>query len=462
MLAKADERFTDLCLDLDLDKKFVKMNEETLSDVDLEDVSSDESEFEGYSSSNNSEDENEVGNIDLGANPWVRAYPPEDEADPAFSFDETVGPKNCPPPASPPISYVYLFLTVDFLTSIVTHTNNYATNFLNNNRDNLRRHSISRKWTPTTVAEIKAFFAIIINMGLNRKPTLFSYWSKSDSQQTPWFGQVMPRLRFQLLLKFFHLTRSNLPRPGQQGYDACARFQPMIEQFNSKSRHHYTPRQNLSVDESLIGTKNRTQLIQYLPNKHHHKWGIKLWMLCESLTAYLLACFVYRGKRDRPEAGDGRGLAHRVVVTLLQMGSYLRKGYHVFIDNFFTSVALLKELYNSKTYATGTVRQNSKGPPKLIKNKLEPNESAFFRQDFLLATSYREKKTQKKPVLLLSSKSVADVTEVEIRQRGGGDGDRVVRRKPNVVLDYNKSMGGVDQSDMMLYAYLDERRTVKY
>ena len=91
------------------------------------------------------------------------------------SFDETVGPKNCPPPASPPISYVYLFLTVDFitfLTSIVTHTNNYATNFLNNNRDNLRRHSISRKWTLTTVAEIKAFFAIIINMGLNRKPTL--------------------------------------------------------------------------------------------------------------------------------------------------------------------------------------------------------------------------------------------------------------------------------------------------
>ena len=166
-------------------------------------------------------------------------------------------------------------------------------------------------------------------MGLNRKPTLSSYWSKSDSQQTHWFGQVMPRLRFQLLLKFFHLTRSNLPRTGQQGYDACARFQPMIEQFNSKSRHHYTPRQNLSVDQSLIGTKNRTQFIQYLPNKHHHKWGIQLWMLCESLTAYVLACFVYKGKRDRPEAGDGRGLAHRLVVTSLQMGNYLRKGYHV-------------------------------------------------------------------------------------------------------------------------------------
>ncbi|KAI8789816.1 trichohyalin, partial [Biomphalaria glabrata] len=33
---------------------------------------------------------------------------------------------------------------------------------------------------------------------------------------------------------------------------------------------------------------------------------------------------------------------------------------------------------------------------------------------------------------------------------------------PVTVLDYNKHMGGVDQTDMMLYFYLDERRTIKY
>lgn len=31
-----------------------------------------------------------------------------------------------------------------------------------------------------------------------------------------------------------------------------------------------------------------------------------------------------------------------------------------------------------------------------------------------------------------------------------------------MVLDYNQHMGGIDTFDMMLYAYLDERRTMKY
>ena len=57
-----------------------------------------------------------------------------------------------------------------------------------------------------------------------------------------------------------------------------------------------------------LETKNKTRLLQYMPNKHHHKWGIKLWMLCESASAYVLACFVYRGKAEHPDPNDQRGL----------------------------------------------------------------------------------------------------------------------------------------------------------
>ncbi|GFO05420.1 PiggyBac transposase uribo2 [Plakobranchus ocellatus] len=113
-------------------------------------------------------------------------------------------------------------------------------------------------------------------MRLIRKPTRFAYWSTSDSQQTPWYGKVMPRMRFQLVLKIVHLTRANLLRADQKGNDACGRFQPIIDQFNTPYRYHFNPRQKLSIDETFIGAKNRPQLFPYLPNKHHHKWGIKL------------------------------------------------------------------------------------------------------------------------------------------------------------------------------------------
>lgn len=36
------------------------------------------------------------------------------------------------------------------------------------------------------------------------------------------------------------------------------------------------------------------------------------------------------------------------------------------------------------------------------------------------------------------------------------------KTKTVTVVDYNKHMDGVDQTDMMLYFYLDERRTIKY
>jgi hypothetical protein len=34
--------------------------------------------------------------------------------------------------------------------------------------------------------------------------------------------------------------------------------------------------------------------------------------------------------------------------------------------------------------------------------------------------------------------------------------------KPKIITSYNKFLGGIDYSDMVLYAYLDERQTVRY
>lgn len=42
------------------------------------------------------------------------------------------------------------------------------------------------------------------------------------------------------------------------------------------------------------------------------------------------------------------------------------------------------------------------------------------------------------------------------------NGNKRGRVKPCIVNCYNRYMGGVDESDKMLYVYLDERRTVKY
>ena len=86
----------------------------------------------------------------------------------------------------------------------------------------------------------------------------------------------MARDRFIILLKFLHFTNNtNLYPSNNQEYDPCSRFQPLVDHANTLFQHHYVPHQYISIDESLVGTKNHTQVLQYMPNKKYHRWGIK-------------------------------------------------------------------------------------------------------------------------------------------------------------------------------------------
>lgn len=84
------------------------------------------------------------------------------------------------------------------------------------------------------MAEMKAFITVILNMGLNRNPTIQSYWATSDSQYTPLYGKMISRARFESIIQFFHMVdNSRLHRVGQPGYDhvpkCCPCWKPQID-----------------------------------------------------------------------------------------------------------------------------------------------------------------------------------------------------------------------------------------
>lgn len=174
-----------------------------------------------------------------------------------------------------------------------------------------------------------------------------------------------------------------------------------------------------------------------------------------------MSMLCYKGKKDSSTNKDSQklyGLGYVVVTSLLQPCNYLNKGFHVFCDNLFTSVSLVKQLYNLQTFLTGTVRKNKKHLPNGVKERFEVGGKKYYRNGNVAALTYRQKKSQKQNVILLSSK--AEIKDVEDTKRRHG---RVAtEKKPQMILDYCKHMGGTDTFDMMLYAYLDERRTLKY
>lgn len=86
------------------------------------------------------------------------------------------------------------------------------------------------------------------------------------------------------------------------------------------------------------------------------------------------------------------------------MGQYLGKGYHLFVDNFFSSIPLAKFLYDNSMFITGTIRRNKKGLPLVIKTNFAVGGKVYLRDDNMLLLGYWEKKFQKNLLSCLAQK----------------------------------------------------------
>ena len=77
----------------------------------------------------------------------------------------------------------------------------------------------------------------------------------------------------------------------------------------------------------------------------------------------------------------------------------------------------------------------------------------YYRKDNFLAMSYKQKKSQMKPVIMLSTFLGAnDVAHCK-------DDSKSV---PATVDTYNKHMGGIGKSYQILSTYLDERKSLQW
>jgi hypothetical protein len=120
------------------------------------------------------------------------------------------------------------------------------------------------------------------------------------------------------------------------------------------------------------------------------------------------------------------------------------------MDNFYNSLSLAKtvKIIHKRDYI-GNLKLNSKNvPPKVKNTKLQKGEIVAQLSEPVSVTKWSNKK--KKIITMISTYHSHDTRNVTIR------GKEVV--KPISVLDYNKSMTGVDLKDQLLHPYLTERK----
>ena len=335
-----------------------------------------------------------------------------------------------------PLAYLRLFLDDNIIDTIVTETNRYAEQTMT--RTGHRLLSRTRHWEPVTKVDIWLFFGILVLQSLVHKPRQDWYWSRKRLLSTPIFQDIMSEYKFSLIMKFLHFTNNDdfdaSTHPAPKLKKIWNVYQALLHNFQKA----YTPRRDVSVDESLMAYKGRLGWIQYIASKRA-RFGVKFYALCESQTGYIWNSVIYTGKGTKfnDKYGD-YGMSTSSVLSLID--GLLGKGYCVTMDNFYTSPELFDILIQNKTDAYGTVRSNRRNlPPELPKQKLNKGEVVAWQKGKMMALKWKDKKD----VCLMST--VHNAASSVVKTKGGKE-----VLKPNLVLDYNHTMGGVDKADQEL------------
>lgn len=351
------------------------------------------------------------------------------------------------PANASPLTCLRTLLTDEVMGDLVDSINAYADHRCQMNTP-ARRRSLFAKWYPVTVMELWKFFAVIIAMGITKKPKVSDYWAVQEPHMsTPWFSQMFRRDRFQAI---YH----SMFKASAVDAEGKAKVEPFINKVIANFQLAFYPFQNLSLDEMVIGWKGRWAHKMFNASKPK-KYHVKTFGLCDSNTGYVIDILIYFGADTsyNPLLDKDSQQAIKVFDKLLQS---CFPGHHIFADRYYTSFPLLQYLSEKGFYYTGTVNVNRRNfPPEFKTAKLAHREMQWFIYGLqYLSVMYRDKKAKKPCVLVSSSASVDTVT----RTTRAGD---VI--KPVMIDSYNNSMNGCDRVDQCVGTYgTFNRRTRKW
>ena len=103
-----------------------------------------------------------------------------------------------------------------------------------------------------------------------------------------------------------------------------------------------TPEQGVTIDESLMLFKGGLGWKQFIPLKRS-RFGVKCFMLCESVSGYVWSIIIYTGKDPilKPEYSKFC-ISSQIVLTMME--PLLHKGYCLTIDNCYSLAELAYKL----------------------------------------------------------------------------------------------------------------------
>ena len=211
--------------------------------------------------------------------------------------------------------------------------------------------------------------------------------------------------------------------------------------LNARAR---IPSPYTSIDETLYPYRGRIGMKQYNPSKPS-KYGLLYRSICDASLPYTYWTLPYAGKPENPGSpfyvtGTDEYTMY-LVENFSKYGSLA--GRNISLDRYFTSVTIAEWCLAKKISIVGTMKHNRKGiapEMKSLENREEKSVKWWFKEqdEKNMIVSYADKKKSgMKNIIVLSTMH----DDVRITKD--------VRLKPNVIVFYDYTKGGVDVVDLL-------------
>lgn len=159
-------------------------------------------------------------------------------------------------------------------------------------------------WKDTTEDEFMCLLGLLILSGVykSRSESIIQLWNLEDGRAI--FGRSMARALSQQLSHSIRFDDAANRREHRIA-DKFAPIRKVFDMWGKTLNDSFVPGENVTVDEQLLTYHGYCPFKQFIRSKPG-KYGIKLWMLCDSATSYILRLQVHTGRArtgSRTESG---------------------------------------------------------------------------------------------------------------------------------------------------------------
>ena len=335
--------------------------------------------------------------------------------------------------------------TNSILDRIVKYTNEYGDCKLNS-------------WTNIDRTDLTDFISVLFISSIQkRKDRSSHWWSDNPLLESPVIKRLMTGRKFHTILRFLHCcSLENQPNKDDPDYNPAYKIQEIMDLLESRYQRLFIPGSSLSLDESLIRAFGRMKFKVRIITKAA-RYGIKLYVLTDARTAYVLKVIIYTGKQTyQTYNNDNIEMKKTVQIVRELVEPYINSYRTIYVDRFYTSIDVMKELDKVSLFITGTVMKN-RIPKEFVIAKTSKQFKSMKRGDYTYHKySYVDENKKNiqyglvawkdRNMVYMLTNNWATTKEGSCRRRSANG--IITLNRPDVIEQYNNFMGGVDLADM--------------